>query len=312
MDTYPRRFVLMSLFYLFTGVCVGLFRVFNFGAAPDIEFQHAHFNLLGFMTMMVAGVGYHVLPRFNSTTILFPSWVAPQFWSQNLGLALMISGFHLDALYGWGRAIFIPGAIIAAISVMMLSTNLFFTVLLANRRNKAQGLSPAPKNLPGSSALKTPLNKDKTPGRPGLSPGIKVADLVDQYPGTLDILVKHGGLSALATPGHIDKVREKGIPLETAIRIHGGDINQVMPILEEHINSLPLQSRKSGGIHKAMIIGEILKTHPATEAVFLKEFGEGCFSCPGQVTESLEEAARMHGVDPDKLVRDLNDAASSD
>lgn len=59
--------------------------------------------------------------------------------------------------------------------------------------------------------------------------------------------------------------------------------------------------------HKDMIIGEVLKLRPEAEKVIEKYFGTGCFTCPGMKMESISFGALMHGVDPEAIVKELNE-----
>lgn len=63
-------------------------------------------------------------------------------------------------------------------------------------------------------------------------------------------------------------------------------------------------------ISSDMLIGDILKIDVGTVPVFL-ENGMHCLGCPSAQGESLEEACAAHGIDPDKLVKELNDYLSS-
>jgi len=56
---------------------------------------------------------------------------------------------------------------------------------------------------------------------------------------------------------------------------------------------------------KKMSILEAFKKHPGARDVFVK-YGLGCLACMGAVSESVESGARMHGVNPDLLIADLN------
>ena len=64
-------------------------------------------------------------------------------------------------------------------------------------------------------------------------------------------------------------------------------------------------------ITKEMTIGEILRTNPNV-APILMEAGMHCLGCPSAQAESLEEAAMVHGIDPDDLVNDINDFIEHD
>jgi hybrid cluster-associated redox disulfide protein len=57
------------------------------------------------------------------------------------------------------------------------------------------------------------------------------------------------------------------------------------------------------------VLGDILAAYPETEKVFRKYYGEGCFSCPGQATESVQQSAMMHDVSTKQLLAELNQAA---
>lgn len=59
-------------------------------------------------------------------------------------------------------------------------------------------------------------------------------------------------------------------------------------------------------ITKNMLIGDILAVHPGNAAILMAS-GMGCVGCPSAQAESLEEAAMVHGMDVDTLVKDLND-----
>ena len=56
---------------------------------------------------------------------------------------------------------------------------------------------------------------------------------------------------------------------------------------------------------KKMSIIEALNKYPGARAVFIK-YGLGCLACMGAMVESIESGARMHGVDPDLLIAELN------
>jgi hypothetical protein len=51
----------------------------------------------------------------------------------------------------------------------------------------------------------------------------------------------------------------------------------------------------------------VLSRHPGSEEVFRLFFGDGCFSCPGQATETLTQAAAMHNIDVDLLLDALRE-----
>lgn len=60
-------------------------------------------------------------------------------------------------------------------------------------------------------------------------------------------------------------------------------------------------------ITKDMRISEIIRIKPATVPVF-GSFGMGCIHCLAADSETLEQAATVHGLDADALVNELNKA----
>ena len=59
-------------------------------------------------------------------------------------------------------------------------------------------------------------------------------------------------------------------------------------------------------IKKEILIGEKKKKKPESIGT-LMSFGMGCIMCPSSQMESLEEAAMVHGIDPNMLVAALNE-----
>lgn len=60
-------------------------------------------------------------------------------------------------------------------------------------------------------------------------------------------------------------------------------------------------------VSKETTIGEMLDHSVAVEYV-LESIGMFCFGCPSSQTETIEEAASVHGVSADELVEALNNA----
>ena len=58
-------------------------------------------------------------------------------------------------------------------------------------------------------------------------------------------------------------------------------------------------------IKKNMTIGEIIRMKPEAAGI-LMSFGMGCIGCPSAQAETLEEAAMVHVIDADELVKALN------
>lgn len=57
-------------------------------------------------------------------------------------------------------------------------------------------------------------------------------------------------------------------------------------------------------ITKDMTIGDILRTNPDVAPVLLNA-GMHCLGCPSAQGETLEEAAMVHGMDVDALMKEI-------
>ncbi len=60
-------------------------------------------------------------------------------------------------------------------------------------------------------------------------------------------------------------------------------------------------------ITKDMTVAEVLKAKPQTGKVFLSK-GMHCLGCVIAQGETVEQAAEVHGIDVEQLVKELNEA----
>ncbi|MBL7150910.1 DUF1858 domain-containing protein, partial [Candidatus Microgenomates bacterium] len=59
---------------------------------------------------------------------------------------------------------------------------------------------------------------------------------------------------------------------------------------------------------KEMSIGEVIRKYPKAIFVFMN-YGLHCVGCPMAQGESIKAAVRLHQIDLDKLLKDLNKVA---
>jgi len=79
----PLKFAWASLIYLLIGSTMGAIMAFN--STPLIP-SHTHVLLIGWVSMMIFGVGYHLLPVFAGTELHSLRLAELQFWLQNIGI----------------------------------------------------------------------------------------------------------------------------------------------------------------------------------------------------------------------------------
>ena len=58
-------------------------------------------------------------------------------------------------------------------------------------------------------------------------------------------------------------------------------------------------------VAKSMTFGDILRNYPESAEVLMNS-GMHCIGCGASNFETLEQGALMHGIDPDKLVSEIN------
>jgi cbb3-type cytochrome oxidase subunit 1 len=126
MDKYAKLFVRASLIYLGVGVLLGVIMV----AWPDTRFivarVHTHINLLGFMAMMIYGVGYHILPRFMGRPVYSQRLGNLQAWLANITLIGLSFSWMMEAALGglWHGLVVLFG-IGQGVSIFMFIFNLW-------------------------------------------------------------------------------------------------------------------------------------------------------------------------------------------
>ena len=129
MSLYMKRFVYASLFYLALAAIIGILDgTMNLGYAAT--FAHTHFNLLGFMAMIVFGIGYFILPRFNGTELRFESWIPVHFWLANISLVGMVvfRGLSVETGADIYSILFVISASVQVISIFMFVVNIWITL----------------------------------------------------------------------------------------------------------------------------------------------------------------------------------------
>lgn len=100
MDKYAKAFVKASLIYFGIGTILGMLMVL----VPDTRFAltrvHVHLLLLGFMAMMIYGVGYHILPRFMGRPVYSHRLGNIQAWVANITLVGLSTSWMIEASQG--------------------------------------------------------------------------------------------------------------------------------------------------------------------------------------------------------------------
>jgi cbb3-type cytochrome oxidase subunit 1 len=126
MDKFVRRFIIMSIVYLGVAAVVGI-AMLGSEKAMALKFVHSHLNMLGWVSMMIYGVGYHILPRFMGRQLYSTKLGEAQFWMANIGLVVMLL-FYTINIYNPSSAL--VAVTVAAGVLELLSILIFFYNML--------------------------------------------------------------------------------------------------------------------------------------------------------------------------------------
>ena len=126
MDKIVVWYLRMSVIYFIAGALIGLVMFISPGETGYYVSSHTHLNLLGFMSMMIYGVGYHILPKFSGRNIYSPLIMNVQFWIGNAGLIGMVTGWLV--LRGDIPLVLIISALLSLTSVVLFAFNILKTI----------------------------------------------------------------------------------------------------------------------------------------------------------------------------------------
>ena len=239
MDRYTKGFVVASLVYFFLAAVLGIW-MGGTDAAGWVRFAHVHFNLLGFMAMMIYGVGYFILPRFNGRTLRWPSWVPIHFFIANIGLIGMVATAPSRPSTG-----FILFAALSVLSTGMFAVNLGATMLMEPKWRRRKR-NPPPRRKPlhsgvastATEGMPRPAAAAPPPAAPKIDPDMRVGEILTSWPQTVDVFVGHG-FASLANPEHREQVKQIPITLRMACQRHNVDLEYMVSELNEAIAPAP-------------------------------------------------------------------------
>ena len=133
MDPVAKNFIRMSVIYFAISAVIGAQFVFtgNYlfikNNAMQLFHAHTHLMLLGWLSMMIYGVGYHILPRFNGNPVAFPKLAVAHFFVANVALVGFVSTWGLDR-YEYSKIPEQGFAVLNAIGIFMFVTNILVSI----------------------------------------------------------------------------------------------------------------------------------------------------------------------------------------
>ncbi|HEU5220052.1 MAG TPA: hypothetical protein VFU23_15440 [Gemmatimonadales bacterium] len=141
MEWFIKAFIRASLLWFAAGIALGL----GIAARPQwVVYRpaHAHMNVAGFLTMLVFGVGYQLLPRLFGHPLYSRRLAVAHLFLANLGLLGLVIGFLVQPHNGLaGRWSLGAGGVLFAAGAGLWVWNLWHTFDAADARERARVLS---------------------------------------------------------------------------------------------------------------------------------------------------------------------------
>ncbi len=127
MDPVAKNFIRMSVIYFAIAALIGTHFMFSKTNHHQLFQAHVHLMLLGWMSMMIYGVGYHILPRFNGNPVAFPGLAIVHFWVANVALVGFVSTWGIRR-YGYSNIPEKVFAVMNLIGILMFVTNILVSI----------------------------------------------------------------------------------------------------------------------------------------------------------------------------------------
>jgi len=123
-------FIRLSMVYFLMGSILGVLMIMRPEWVIIYRPVHVHLNLLGWVSMLIYGVGYHILPRFSGQPLHSEKMAEIQFWLVNFGLVGLAVSWILYrqgcGLIWWYFLVFF--AIIETMGILFFIYNIFRTI----------------------------------------------------------------------------------------------------------------------------------------------------------------------------------------
>src|SRR3989338_6673294 len=146
------------------------------------------------MSMMVFGVAYHILPRFNAQPLKWPKLVPVHFYGVNIGLIGMLFAYLIGGFWSsdWKTILFHIFSTVTAVSIILFIANIYSVLTppapVPQPKTGEKTKEPV-KEIPASAA---------TP-REDITADMKVSYVLEKWPHLLAVFVE-SGFAVLANP----------------------------------------------------------------------------------------------------------------
>ncbi len=142
MSSITVWFIRSAMIYFLLAIVLGIFMSVVGPLYPWMPI-HVHFNLLGWMSMMIYGVGYHILPRFSGKPLWNDRLAYGQIWLANIGLVGMAIGWWVRNASN-NSTVLLLFSLVETVSIVFFVLNMMLTIKAAPAPAPAPPKPPAP------------------------------------------------------------------------------------------------------------------------------------------------------------------------
>lgn len=147
MEWFIKAFIRASLLWFAAGIILGVGMAIEPGWVV-FRPAHAHMNVVGFLSMLVFGVGYQLLPRLFGHALFSQRLAAAHLFLANAGLIGLVAGFFLQARSAPAARWFMAGGgTLYALGALFWVWNLWHTFNAADDKQRERRQSDR-RNLP--------------------------------------------------------------------------------------------------------------------------------------------------------------------
>ncbi|MFQ5480720.1 MAG: cbb3-type cytochrome c oxidase subunit I [Thermodesulfobacteriota bacterium] len=172
MSKITVAFIRAAIVYFVLAMLLGIRMSWTGATYPSMP-MHVHFNLLGWMSMMIYGVAYHILPRFSGRPLWSEKLSTWHFWLANIGLIGMVIGWILIGSSGGGGYLLYISSLIEGVSIIFFAVNMAKTVKAAPPAPPRPPARPKPPKPPVKT---TPAAEGAKKAETAPKPVVKTAE----------------------------------------------------------------------------------------------------------------------------------------
>jgi len=128
MNKLTNLFIKSSLIYLGISAILGVLITFG----PGYSFMHSHLALLGWVSFLLFGLCYEIIPRFSGKPIYSENLGLVQFWLANIGLIGLVLSYPFMRMYmlkgydySYAQTIVVVFGALEAISIFVFIYNIW-------------------------------------------------------------------------------------------------------------------------------------------------------------------------------------------